>query len=72
MSMTEKNHSAENAMAERVNGILKQEFWLDREFADGQQARQATAQSIGIYNSRRPHGALGFATPDQVHHAEDN
>ncbi len=29
MSMTEKNHSAENALAERVNGILKQEYWLE-------------------------------------------
>ncbi|MSU63066.1 MAG: hypothetical protein EXS31_11855 [Pedosphaera sp.] len=33
MSMTENNHSAENAVAERVNGILKQEYWLDAEFA---------------------------------------
>lgn len=71
MSMTEKNHSAENALAERVNGILKQEFWLDREFADGQEARQATVQSIRTYNERRPHGSLGLSTPNQIHHAED-
>jgi len=45
MSMTEQNHSAENAMAERVNGILKQEFWLDREFADREEAHRATVQT---------------------------
>jgi len=69
MSMTEKNHSAENALAERVNGILKQEYWLDANFENRQQARQATARGIHLYNTRRPHTALGFATPQQVHHA---
>ncbi len=72
MSMTEKNHSAENALAERVNGILKQEYWLDANFENGQQARQATAHGICMYNTRRPHTALKFATPEQVHHADQN
>ena len=67
MSMTEKNHNAENAMAERVNGILKQEYWLDADFATKQEARQASAQGIHLYNHRRPHTALGFKTPGQVH-----
>jgi transposase InsO family protein len=71
MSMTEQNHSAENALAERVNGILKQEYWLDANFADRQQAWQATAHGIRMYNTRRPHTALKFATPDQVHHADE-
>ena len=70
MSMTEQNHSAENALAERVNGILKQEYWLDRNFADAFEARQATAQGVGLYNTRRPHTALGFRTPERVHHHE--
>jgi transposase InsO family protein len=69
MSMTEKNHSAENAIAERVNGILKQEYWLDVTFENGQQAREATAHGIRMYNTRRPHTALGMATPEEVHHA---
>jgi transposase InsO family protein len=72
MSMTEKNHSAENALAERVNGILKQEYWLDANFDNRQQARQATAHGILMYNTRRPHTALQFATPEQVHHADEN
>ena len=70
MSMTQKNHSAENAVAERVNGILKQEYWLDGNFENRQQARQATVQGIHLYNTRRPHTALGYATPEEVHHGD--
>jgi transposase InsO family protein len=72
MSMTEKNHSAENALAERVNGILKQEYWLDAHFENRRQARQSTVRGIDLYNTRRPHTALGFATPEEVHHAGEN
>ncbi len=67
MSMTEKNHSAENALAERVNGILKQEYYLDSEFADRQQARKAAVLAIRLYNTRRPHSALGLLTPQERH-----
>jgi putative transposase len=67
MSMTEKNHSAENALAERVNGILKQEYWLDANFKNHLEARQATDSGIHLYNHRRPHSALGMATPQQMH-----
>jgi putative transposase len=67
MSMTEQNHSAENALAERVNGILKQEYWLDANFETRRNARAATAHGILMYNTRRPHTALKFATPEQMH-----
>lgn len=67
MSMTEKNHSAENALAERVNGILKQEYWLDSNFENHLEARQATQGGIHLYNHRRPHTALGMATPQEMH-----
>ena len=46
MSMTEKNHSAENALAERVNGILKQEYWLDANF----ESREASPAGDGARN----------------------
>lgn len=72
MSMTEQNHSAENALAERVNGILKQEYWLAATFADGRAARQATAHGIRMYNTRRPHTALKLATPEQRHGGGNN
>ena len=67
MSMTEKNHSAENALAERVNGILKQEYWLDADFQSKAEAGKATVHGINLYNYRRPHTALGFRTPGMVH-----
>jgi transposase InsO family protein len=67
MSMTEKNHSAENALAERMNGILKQEYYLDADFETRWAARQATVQGIRLYNYRRPHTALGLSTPGSVH-----
>jgi putative transposase len=70
MSMTEKNHSAENALAERMNGILKQEYDLDADFETRLAARQATVQGIQLYNYRRPHTALGLSTPGSVH--DDN
>jgi putative transposase len=67
ISMTEANHCYENALAERVNGILKDEFNLDAKFRTRAQARLAIAQAIHTYNSRRPHTALSMRTPDQAH-----
>jgi putative transposase len=72
MSMTEQNHSAENALAERVNGILKQEYWLDANFGSPLEARNATARGIHLYNTRRPHTALAFATPEEAHQGRNN
>jgi putative transposase len=67
ISMTEANHCAENALAERVNGILKGEYALDQEFRTKAQTRRATAQAIHIYNTRRLHTALNYRTPALVH-----
>lgn len=69
MSMTEVNHSAENATAERVNGILKQEYGLDGTFEHGRQAKRESTQAIMLYNTRRPHRSLKMRTPEQVHQA---
>lgn len=67
VSMTETNHCAENALAERMNGILKQEYGLGFELASKADARRAVAQSIQLYNTRRPHTALGYRVPQEVH-----
>ena len=67
--MTEENHCYENAMAERVNGILKDEYLLDITFKDFENVKKACKEAIGLYNTRRPHWALEFKTPEQVHHA---
>lgn len=67
ISMTEENHCYENAMAERVNGILKDEFLLDETFADTGMALKAVKQAVESYNNRRPHWSLKLQTPRQVH-----
>ena len=67
ISMTEQNHCYENCYAERVNGILKDEYNLDRRFRDRQQARAAVRQSIGLYNNYRPHRSLNMRKPAEVH-----
>jgi putative transposase len=71
VSMTETNHCAENALAERVNGILKSEYGLGATFRCKQDARLAVDQAILLYNNRRPHTALQMRFPAEVHaHAE--
>jgi transposase InsO family protein len=69
VSMTEENHCYENAMAERVNGILKDEFLLDEKFATQAMALKAVKQAIETYNTRRPHWSLSLCTPEQIHAA---
>lgn len=69
ISMTEQNHCYENSMAERVNGILKDEFMLDVEFGSQEQALKAVKQAISIYNNHRPHMSLNLSTPQQIHKA---
>lgn len=66
ISMTEENHCYENAVAERVNGILKDEFYLDQCFFSTGHAINATKNAIDIYNNKRLHLSLGYKTPDIV------
>ena len=65
-SMTDGYDCYQNALAERMNGILKQEFLLEhcRSFDD---LKIATAESIKIYNDLRPHLSLNMATPNSKH-----
>ena len=67
ISMTERDHCAENALAERVNGILKSEYGLGRQLPARQQAGRAVDQAVRLYNTRRPHTALGYRFPESVH-----
>ena len=67
ISMTETNHCAENALAERMNGILKQEYGLGQEFPTKALAHRAVWQGIHLYNTRRPHNSLKKKTPAEVH-----
>jgi putative transposase len=67
ISMTEKNHCAENALAERMNGILKSEYGLGGRMRSKEQARVAAREAITLYNERRPHSSLGLRTPSEAH-----
>lgn len=67
ISMTEKGDPYENAIAERVNGILKEEFLLDREFENYALAQSAVARAILTYNTQRPHASCNYLTPEQAY-----
>ena len=67
ISMTEVMHCYENAQAERVNGILKQEYELDQRFRTKVQARKSFEQAVWLYNHRRPHLRLDYRFPADVH-----
>ncbi len=70
ISMTQNGDPYENAIAERVNGILKYEFlWIDG-FKDHLQALEVIKQSIGIYNKDRPHLSCQLMTPEQTHYQQ--
>jgi transposase InsO family protein len=66
ISMTQSGNPRDNAIAERVNGILKQEY-LTEIYRDVKQARLAVSSIIPVYNGSRPHTSLDMMTPDQAH-----
>lgn len=67
ISMTEENHCYENAIAERVNGILKDEFYLDQIFTGTRLVRNVCKSAIELYNDKRLHLSLDYETPNKVH-----
>jgi putative transposase len=66
ISMSEKSDPLENAIAERVNGILKQEL-LEARFGDLTSATKAIAEAVGTYNNLRPHLSIDMLTPAAAH-----
>jgi transposase InsO family protein len=71
ISMTENGDPYENAIAERVNGILKDEFGLAEQLNNITEALQQTRQSISIYNCIRPHLSCNMLTPVQMHQQKE-
>jgi len=63
ISMTEQNHCYENSLAERVNGILKDEFMLGERLPSLSVARKVVRESINIYNEERLHMSLDYQIP---------
>lgn len=66
ISMTQSGDPRDNAIAERVNGILKQEL-LEEMYINYKQAQQAVSHAIAVYNHHRPHSSVNMMTPEQAY-----
>lgn len=67
ISMTEKGDPLENPVAERVNGIIKNEYLFDKEVDGINHAKVALHEAVHLYNHERPHLSIGMMTPQNVH-----
>lgn len=70
ISMTESGDPLENPVAERVNGIIKEEYLEPKGVKSVQDAVAYLHKAIGLYNSERPHMSISNYTPDKVHYAQ--
>ena len=71
ISMTENGDPLENAIAERINGILKDEYLDNYIINNIKKARELIKTCIKLYNEERPHLSISMLTPNQVHYAKD-
>ena len=69
--MTESYDPYANAIAERVNGILKQEFLLEDYQVNIQTMKLLVKDAVRIYNTKRPHYSCHMRTPDQMHEQKE-
>lgn len=67
ISMTQSGSPYENALAERMNGIIKTEFFPRRIYQNHKEAKKAVDKIVNIYNTRRPHSSLNYLTPTTAH-----
>jgi putative transposase len=67
ISMTQTGSPYENALAERVNGTIKNDFFPKRVYQNHKEAKKAISRIIQVYNQMRPHASIDFLTPDQAH-----
>jgi putative transposase len=70
ISMTQNGSPYDNALAERINGILKHEFCCDRIYASHLEAQKSIYKTIEVYNQKWPHGSLDYLSPEQAHEKE--
>lgn len=66
ISMTQGGNPRENAVAERANGILKQEWLGLHDFKNIEEVRQVLEPAIEFYNTKRPHASIDFLTPEEA------
>lgn len=67
ISMTENGDPYENALAERVNGILKEEYLNEYSVSNLNQAKVILDSVVRLYNEERPHMSCGYQTPENIH-----
>lgn len=67
ISMTQSGSPYDNALAERVNGIIKNEFFPKKVYQNHKEAVKAIAKIVQAYNRIRPHASVDYLTPDQAH-----
>jgi transposase InsO family protein len=67
ISMTENGNPLENAIAERINGIIKQEYLEHHDIDNIKDARKLLEIAVNLYNNERPHGSISNLTPQFVH-----
>ncbi|MDR0205775.1 MAG: integrase core domain-containing protein [Bacteroidales bacterium] len=67
ISMTQNGDPLENAIAERVNGIIKDEYLLNYQCDNIQEAKIKLNLAVSLYNNERPHSSIGNLTPEYVH-----
>jgi len=67
ISMTQSGSPYENALAERINGTIKNDFFPKQIFQNHKEAKKVIAKSIQIYNEKRPHASVDYLTPEQAH-----
>ena len=67
LAWPESSEPTDNAIAERLNGILKDEYLQFYEVEDIEQAKEMLKKAVDLYNQERPHMSIGNLTPQQVH-----
>lgn len=67
ISMTENGDPLENAVAERINGIMKDEYLLDKTVGNIKQAKRVLNEVVSLYNEDRPHNSIENHVPNFVH-----
>lgn len=67
ISMTQSGSPYENALAERVNGTIKNDFFPKRVYQNHKEAMKAITRIIHVYNQMRPHASVDYLTPDEAH-----
>ena len=72
ISMTENGDPLENPIAERVNGILKEEYLLTQPIKNTEHAMKLLKETVNVYNKYRPHLSCNLLTPEQVHQQQLN